>query len=271
MMIDMHSHILPGLDDGAADWAQAIAMARAAADDGIVEMACTPHWVLGKYENSKEVVLPRFAEFEARLAAGKIPLKIHSGSELRIDTTLLQRLKSGELLTLNNGSGYILLELPDDNLPSNLHDFFWQLQVNGYRPILSHVERNPILRENPRRLFDWVEKGILTQITAASLLPDFAGEIRDFAFFLVERRLAHMLVTDTHSLRMRKPELSGACSVIECLMGPETAARMVYETPRHILRGEHVPVDDPIPVDAPKKRRRLWSFLQTNREAGWAS
>ena len=271
MMIDMHSHILPGLDDGAADWAQAIAMARVAVKDGITEMVCTPHWVLGKYENNKERILPRFAEFEARLVAEKIPLKIHSGAELRIDTTLLQRLKAGELLTLNNGSGYVLLELPDDNLPSNLHDFFWQLQVNDFRPILSHVERNPILRENPRRLFDWVERGILTQITAASLQSGFAREIREFALFLVEHRLAHMIVTDTHSLRMRKPELSGAYSVIERLMGQETAARMVYETPRHILRGEHVSVDDPIPVEEPKKRRRFWTFLRTKREPGWIS
>src|SRR3990172_8718281 len=76
MMIDMHSHILPGLDDGAADWAQAIAMARVAAGDGIAEMVCTPHWVLGKYENNKEMILPRFADFEARLVDEKIPLKI---------------------------------------------------------------------------------------------------------------------------------------------------------------------------------------------------
>lgn len=268
MMIDMHSHILPGLDDGAADWAQAIAMARVAVKDGITEMVCTPHWVLGKYENNKERILPRFAEFEARLVAEKIPLKIHSGAELRIDTTLLQRLKAGELLTLNNGSGYVLLELPDDNLPSDLHDFFWQLQINGFRPILSHVERNPILRENPRRLFNWVERGILTQITAASLQSDFSVEIRKFALFLVKHRLAHMIVTDTHSLRMRKPELSGAYSVIEHLMGKETVARMVYKTPRHILLGEHVTVDDPIPVEEPKKRRSFWTFLQTKREPG---
>jgi tyrosine-protein phosphatase YwqE len=178
MVIDMHSHILPGLDDGAADWEQAIAMARVAVNDGITEMVCTPHWVLGKYENDRKTVLGRFAEFEERLAAEKIPLRIHTGLELRIDTSIPNRLKTGELLTLNNGGVYVLLELPDENIPSNLHEFFWNLQISGYRPILSHVERNPIFRENPRRLFSLVENGILTQVTAASLLEGFVEEIR---------------------------------------------------------------------------------------------
>jgi len=218
-MIDMHSHILPGLDDGATDWDEALAMARVAVEDGIAEMVCTPHWVLGKYENDRETVLLRFAEFEERLAAEKIPLKIHTGTELRIDTSIPDRLKDGRLLTLNNGSGYVLLELPDETMPENLHEFFWNLQINGYRPILSHVERNPYFRENPHRL-------------------------------------VHMLVTDTHSLQMRKPQLSGARRVIENLAGPETATRMVCDTPRRILKGEHVPVIDPLPLH--EERRKKW-------------
>ncbi len=261
MMIDMHSHILPGLDDGAADWEQAIAMARVAVDDGITEMVCTPHWVLGKYENGKEAILRQFAEFETRLAADNIPLKIHSGAELRIDMSIPERLRSGELMTLNDGGNYVLLELPEDTLPDNLPDFFWNLQINNYRPILSHVERNLMIREHPRRLFRWVENGILAQITAASLLEGFSEEIREFAISLVEHRLVHMLVTDTHSLRMRTPQLSGARKEIETLLGAEAAERMVYETPRHILSGEPVPVIDPIPFET-RKQKGFWSFLK---------
>ena len=260
-MIDAHSHILPGLDDGASDWEQALAMARAAVDDGITEMICTPHWVLGKYENTREAILGRFSEFESHLAAAQIPLKIHPGAELRIDTSIPARLKSGELITLGNGGGYVLLELPEETLPDHLHDFFWNLQINGFRPILSHVERNPILREHPRRLMNWVEGGILAQVTAASLVEEFSTEIREFALMLVERRLVHMLVTDTHGLRMRKPQLSEACRVIEEIAGPETVERMVLDTPRHILRGESVPPVDPIPF-AEAKKRGFWSFLK---------
>ena len=143
-MIDMHSHILPGLDDGAADWDEALAMARVAVNDGIAEMVCTPHWVPGKYENDRETVLRRFAEFEQLLEEKQIPLKIHSGTELRIDTSIPDRLKDGRLLTLNNGSGYVLLELPDEIMPDNLDEFFWNLQLGGYQPILSHVEKEAL-------------------------------------------------------------------------------------------------------------------------------
>ncbi|MHB9096293.1 MAG: tyrosine-protein phosphatase [Syntrophales bacterium] len=257
-MIDMHSHILPGLDDGAADWEQAIAMARIAVNDGITEMVCTPHWVLGKYENGREAIHRQFVEFEERLADKNIPLKIHAGAELRLDTSIPERLRSGELLTLDDGGRYILLELPEEILPENLPEFFWNLQMNNYHVILSHVERNPLIRENPQLLFTWVENGILAQVTAASLLADFSEEIREFAFSLVEHNLVHMLVTDTHSLRMRKPLLSAARHTIEARLGAEAAERMVCDTPRHILLGENVPVVDPIPFEKPK-RRGFWS------------
>ncbi|MHB8772513.1 MAG: tyrosine-protein phosphatase [Syntrophales bacterium] len=266
-MIDMHSHILPGLDDGAADWEQAIAMARFAVSDGITEMVCTPHWVLGKYDNAREAILERFAEFERRLAAENIPLTIHPGAELRIDVSLPARLRAGELLSLNNGSRYLLLELPEEMLPDNLHDFFWGLQIDGFRLILSHVERNPVLKADPQRLFGWVENGILAQITAASLGEGFSAEIAEFARFLLEHRLVQMLVTDTHSLNMRKPQLSEACRVVDEILGPGAAARMVCDTPRHILRGEPVPVVIPLPLEEPRQRKRtgLWSLLK-NRD-----
>jgi len=178
--------------------------------------------------------------------------------ELRIDTSIPDRLKAGRLLTLNNAAATSCWSSPTRTCRRILHEFFWNLQINGYRPILSHVERNPYFRENPHRLLHWVENGILTQITAASLLEEFAEEIREFALFLVEHRLVHMLVTDTHSLRMRKPQLSGARRVIENLAGPETAARMVCDTPRLILKGEHVPVIDPLPLH--DERRKKWWF-----------
>ena len=169
------------------------------------------------------------AEFRERLAGENIPLVLHPGAELRIDTSLPARIKTGEILTLNDGP-YVLLELPEEALPGNIEEFFWNLQVLGYGPILSHVERNPILREHPELLLSWVEKGILTQVTAASLVEEFAEEIGDFARLLVERRMVHMLVTDTHGIRMRKPKLSEARRVVEEISGPEEAERIVGNT-----------------------------------------
>jgi protein-tyrosine phosphatase len=255
-MIDMHSHILPGIDDGAADWDQSLAMARVAVEDGITDMVCTPHWILGKYENDRRKVLLRFAELEKRLEMEKVPLHIHPGTEIHVDVSVPERLKAGALLTLNDGGGYVLLELPEETLPENLHEFFWNLQINGYTPVLSHVERNTWLREDPRLLFDWVQNGILTQITALSLLGGFTEEIREFALFLVDHHLIHMVVTDTHGLRMRPPKLSGAYRTIEEAAGPEAADRMFRDTPRRILNGENIPMIDPLPLREKRQKTR---------------
>ena len=261
-MIDMHSHILPGLDDGAPDWEQSLAMAKMAVEDGITSMVCTPHWVLGKYENGRTAILEKVAEFKERLAAAEIPLAVYPGSELRLDMSIPDRLRTGEIIGLNDRSGYVLLELPEENLPDSLEDFFWNLQIAGLRPIISHVERNPVLRARPRRLFNWVEAGILTQITAASILEQFSMEIMEFSHTLIRHRLVHMLVTDTHGLRMRIPRLSEARAVVEGLAGPAFAELLVSGTPQRIIRGESVPVIDPLPLEAPgKKKARFWSLF----------
>jgi protein-tyrosine phosphatase len=250
----MHSHILPGLDDGAADWELSLAMARVAVEDGITDMLCTPHWVVGKYENDRGTVVQRLSEFRQKLEAEAIALKIYPGMELRLDAAIPERLKSGQILSVNDNHRYVLLEFPsDDSMPDNIDDFFWNLQISGCQPILSHVERNPWCRNNPQALLKWVEKGILTQITAMSLLGDVGEEIHDFSNDLIRRRLVHMVVTDTHNLRARKPVLSAARRAVETLAGPEMAASLFLDNPRAILSGAPVHPPEPLPPAPPKK------------------
>ncbi len=252
-MIDLHSHILPGLDDGAADWDRSLAMARHAVADGISEIVCTPHWVPGKYENRRTEILARLEEFRARIAEAEIPITLHSGAELHLDAHIAARIRSGELLTLADGGRYILLELPEEALPDGMEDFFWNLQLEGYRPILSHVERNPVLRRDPDRLLRWVESGVLTQITAASLAGRFSDGTREFALRLLKQRLAHVLATDAHGMSTRKPELAAAVKEAESIVGPEAAKRMVREIPEKILRGESVDPAEPLPFEEPSE------------------
>lgn len=257
-MIDIHSHILPGIDDGASNWEQSLTMARVAVEDGITEMVCTPHWVLGKYENTRPVILEALAEFKNRLAEQNIPLTVFPGAELRLDISLPQRIKDGELLTINDGGSYALIELPEEALPKNLEEFFWQLQLKNIKPIIGHVERNSALHQDPERLYRWVETGILTQITAASVLEEFTIDIRNFAIQLLERRMVHMVVTDSHGLRARTPKLSDAYKVIGDIMGQEIAHDMTHEIPKRIIQGKSIITADPLP---PKKSSsRSFSF-----------
>lgn len=260
-MIDIHNHILPGIDDGATDWEQSIAMAHVAVEDGITDIVCTPHWVLGKYENTRGTVLTLLDELKKRLSDNGIALRLHPGMELRLDSSLISRIQEGEILTINDRKAYALIELPEEALPRNLEDFFWQLQLQNIKPIIGHVERNPVLRQDPIRLYRWAEMGIITQVTAASLLEEFSPEIRDFAIQIVEHRMVHVLVTDAHGLRMRTPKLSDAYKVVENILGPDGAREMTCDLPGRILMGEPVLTAEPIPMYMPSSRPSFWQRI----------
>lgn len=267
-MIDLHSHILPGLDDGADSWEQSIEMARRAAADGIAAIVCTPHWVPGKYDNGRDVILERLDELRQRLADAAIPLAVHPGSELRLDPSLPNRIAAGNVLTVNDAGVYALIELPEETLPEVLETFLWQLQIEGITPILSHVERNAALRQAPGRLERLVASGILTQITAASLLWEFSREIKECSLRLLQARLVHMVVTDAHGLRMRTPHLSAARQVVADVLGAGEAHRLFVEIPDRVLRGQPVVSGEPAGPTAAAARpfwRRVMAMARGGR------
>jgi protein-tyrosine phosphatase len=259
-MLDLHSHLLPGLDDGASDLEQSLAMARVAVQDGIQGVVCTPHWVLGQYENERSRVLAAVKEFQARLDEHGIPLRLYPGAELRLDVSLLERLEGREVLTLNDTGRYVLLELPEDTLPRNLDDFFWDLHMRDMKPIISHPERNLAIQRDPPRLYEWVNMGILCQLTAASLLGRFGKEVQRFSVFLLEHRLVHCLVTDSHGIGRRTPRLSEACKVIKSMSG-NRSDRILYENPERIVHGEPIAFEDPVPIPGRASRLSLWKRM----------
>lgn len=266
-MIDLHNHILPGLDDGADTWPKSIDMARMAYEDGIAGIVCTPHWIPGKYNNQRTQIIAAVNEFRNHLAEKNIALKIYPGAELRLDIALPEKISAGELMTINDTGVYALIELPEDSIPDNLEDFLWHLALKNIKPIISHVERHPLLQKNPKRLVKWVEMGVLTQLTAASVLEKFTPEIRDFSLMLLEHRLVHILVTDSHGRHTRLPKLYEGYETVENVIGREAARKMVYDLPKDIIDGKEVFTDDPLPF---KKKKwfdfSLSSLLKLKRE-----
>jgi len=257
-MLDTHSHILPGLDDGAAGWEQSLAMARMAVDDGIEGMVCTPHWVLGRYTNTRPLILNSLEKLQGKLADHNIPLQLYPGAELRLDPTLPQGLRAGDLLTLNDTGRFALIELPEETLPRNLEEFLWDLRMQGITPVISHPERNLALRRDPARLYRLVQMGALAQLTAASLLGHFGKEVRKFSTFLLDHNLVHVLVTDAHGLTMRTPKLFQACKLVEGMKGKEVMRQMTCETPKRIIRGDTAVPADPIPIHSQSSRFTCW-------------
>ncbi|MFH1124279.1 MAG: CpsB/CapC family capsule biosynthesis tyrosine phosphatase [Pseudomonadota bacterium] len=264
-LLDLHNHMLPGIDDGAPDWDQSLAMARQAVEDGVEGVVCTPHWVQGRYPNTRSVVLNIFQELQDRLKASRIPLRVYPGAELRFEPGVCQAILAGEVLTINDTGRFALIELSDSVLPQNLEVFLWELQVQKVTPILSHPERNPLLIRDPHRLYDWVERGVLVQVTAASMVGAFGQRVKDFATLLVTHNLAHVLATDAHGLNGRSCQLTGAYKIIEQIRGEKAAKDMVLKTPREIIEGKAVVPQDPIPFKARSARsgflKRLFPFF----------
>lgn len=260
-MIDLHSHMLPELDDGAANWEESLGMARLAVEDGIRAVVCTPHWSVGVYENSRTVILEKIALFQTKLQAHKIPLEIYPGSELRLDASLPRKIKSREVLTLNDKGLHALIELPGIILSEHVNRFLWELCSHDITPILGHPERNFLLQRQPAKLAAWIEMGVLVQVTGGSLLGQFGRSARDFALKLMQHRMVHIVSTDAHGILRRSPELSAARRLVEQILGEELANRLTYETPKRILHGEAVKAEAPLPLSSrPSGWKSLFSF-----------
>lgn len=265
-MIDLHNHMLPGLDDGARDWEQSLLMARMAVEDGIEAVVCTPHWMSGLYCDNTRTAILRVAEvLRERLARAGIPLRVYPGAELHLDYDLPRMLASAEILTLNDTGRYALIELHGGVLPRNMENFFWELEARGVTPVLSHPERNRVLQQDPVRLYRWVEAGVMVQITSSSLLGRFGGEAERFARLLLRHNLVHVLATDAHGHDVRTPRLSEGLGEAARSIGEEAARRLVLENPRGIVEGKPVTLAGLIPLGDSSGRfsafRRFFSFL----------
>jgi protein-tyrosine phosphatase len=242
-VIDLHAHILPGLDDGPQDWEEALAMARAAAADGLTGMVATPHLFehRGVYQgemNGPERILPVVREFRERLAEAGIALDIYPGCEAPLFVELPKFLEDSLILTINDGKRYLCLELPDTVIPPATEDFIFYLLTAGVTPIITHPERNLALQEMPHKLVRLLDLGCLAQITAASLLGGFGRRVARFTEQLVKKGYVHILASDAHNLKRRPPVLSQGVKQLARLAGEARAWDMVATVPARIVAGE---------------------------------
>ncbi len=259
-MIDLHTHILPGLDDGAKDIEQSLAMAQIAADDGITMLAATPHVISGEIDNRKEDILQKVKELNDLLDSVGIPLQILPGAEYRLEPDLPQRLAAGELLTINDTGQYLLVELPATMVPDYTGRILYDLQLQGITPIIAHPERNGGFEQDPELLQDLISRGILAQITSASITGQFGKSVKKTALKILQEGSAHLIASDAHSSHGRSPVLSGAFLELENRWGTDYARTLTAETPRLIIAG--LPVETIIPTAIKKSWTR---FLKKSR------
>ena len=229
-MIDIHCHILPDIDDGPKTFAESVAMARIAAQDGIACIVATPHLNEKLYDPVE--ITRRVAWLNHLLRQEKLPLTIMAGA----DVSVVFRPDQVAGFTINETS-YILVEFPHSHLPKNAKDILFQFVVSGYKPIITHPERNPTITGNPRALLDLLGDDMYVQITAGSLTGEFGKDCRQCAVHLLQAGAVDVIASDGHSTTYRKPVLSGGMQVAAEVVGAEAAQRMVFSTPARIIAG----------------------------------
>jgi protein-tyrosine phosphatase len=203
-IVDIHCHILPGLDDGSPDVATSIAMARLAVTAGISAVIGTPHWIEDEHETEPTVVCQTARDLQAELNDRAISLTVLPGNEAFICPDLPDRVKRGDVLTLANRGTHVLLELPYEDLPAYVDDVIFKLQLQGIAPVLAHVERYAYVRSDWHVLASWVQRGCLAQINASSL-DRTRGRVDDVAQDLMDRGLIACTATDAHDVAHRMP------------------------------------------------------------------
>jgi protein-tyrosine phosphatase len=229
-MIDIHCHILPGVDDGAHNLEESVAMARLAHEDGIRHIIATPHFNCNYY-NPIKAVRTKVKELQRVLDTRGIPVSIHPGNEVRLENTedFYRDLEKGEFGTLDAAGKFLLLEQRfTEYQPDTLEVVTW-LHEQGIRVILPHPERHYFFRDQPRMLEKLIAAGVWTQVSADSLIGRNNEEVRRFADWLVDRDFAHTLATDAHNVH-RKPNLSEGFRIVRQRAGEgrvdEILARM---------------------------------------------
>lgn len=244
-MIDIHCHILPGIDDGAKTIEDTLDMARAAVGQGISTIIATPH-LNNDYENSKPLILRTATEVNKALDAENIPLTILPGQEIRIYGDILTDYQQQKILPLV-GSDYLLIEFPSGHVPRYTEKMLYDLQLEGFMPIIAHPERNREIIQHPEILYQLVKKGALTQLTGASVCGAFGKKIKAFSQQLIEANLAHFIASDAHNVTTRRFLLAEAFAEIEARYGHEMAGQF-KENAELLVSGKTVYKEVPQPV-----------------------
>jgi len=239
-LVDIHCHLLPGLDDGAGDWEESLAMARLAAADGVSTIVATPHQ-LGNYgQNHGEAIRARCRELQELLDRHGIELAVLPGADVRIEPELVAKIRSGEVLTLADGRRHVLLELPHE-LFLPVEGLLAEFQSAGLTGILSHPERNLGILQRPALVASLVDSGCLMQITAGSLLGAFGPQCKRLAETLLARGLVHFVATDAHGWQSRRPLLSRGFDRVAELAGKRAAEELCCTNPARVTAAEPVP------------------------------
>ena len=237
-MIDLHNHLLPGIDDGAPDLEASLALARVAVQDGITHLVCTPHIHPGRYDNSPASIQPALASFAAALKEANIPLQVSAAAEVRFGMELMLGVSQGTIPFLGEwqGKNVLLLEFPHGEVPFGAERLIGWLLQRDIIAMLAHPERNKGIMRTPSKLKPFLDVGCLLQVTASSVAGHFGPAAKEIAHALLEQGVVTILASDAHNLEHRPPMLSEGMQHAARIIGDAKAEALVLHTPWQIAQ-----------------------------------
>lgn len=242
-MVDIHHHLLAGLDDGAHDFETSFEMAQMAVAEGITHVVCTPH-ANHHFEFDPAINRQKADELQVRLDAEGIPLTLGLGCDFHLSFDNIESALRDYIPYSINGLGYLLVELPDFGLAKGLSETYYELRVAGATPILTHPERNQTLQADPKRMEDWLRGGLLVQVTADSVLGKMGKRAEQLAHKFLANRWVHFLATDAHSLRGRPPRMREAHAIVANRYGQTYADLICTANPTAVFNGTPLPTQE---------------------------
>lgn len=257
MFVDIHNHILYGIDDGPDNIKTSLEMLKIAKEEGIGKIIATPHFIYRAINNTSKNIKSKFTEFEKIIAEQGVNIEMYPGSEVFISPETSSQVMDGTVCRLND-SKYILLELPMLSIPNYVKDVLFQLQLQGYKPIIAHPERNKVFQEYPNELYKLVERGILTQVNSSSINKLYGRSLEKVAMEFIESKLVHLIATDAHTCRGRSPRMIHAYERVRKTCGNIIANNLFENNGTAIIENRDFQTETPINV----RNRGLTFFVK---------
>lgn len=265
-MIDIHNHLLVGVDDGPQSEQEAADLLRQAIQNGITDIVVTPHHYSGDYINPKSKIITDMELLENLIEVHQLDINVYPGQEIRINGELVNELESGVNLPLNQ-TKYVLVEFSFTEIASYTERLFFDLQMKGYTPVIAHPERIRPIGKDPNQLYELVEKGAIAQITSGSVAGALGEGLQQTSLKMIEHNLIHFVGSDAHHSQLRPFMLKEAYEVIERELGTEYV-EYLQKNAEAILNDKEVRVKSPRQFDTSekntktKKKKSIWSYLK---------
>ena len=260
--IDIHNHVIPLWDDGSENWDMSLDMLKQAESDGIVQLICTPHILAENDLAREEELLGLFEELKFRSKKANIGIDLYVGSELYIQPDLdLSRTIS----TLAQNKRYFLVEFSMSIIPDFVSQRFFELVMQNKIPIIAHPERYGAIMENPKRAFDFVERGALLQVNAGSLLGIFGSRVQKLSHQLMDANLVHFIASDGHDLTRRPVKLKAVYEMVVNQWGQERADLLFYQNQQKMIKAEDIEIGDALLLTSQEQqsfRDKITGFLK---------